>query len=122
MPAPVRSFLRIYSVGDLAVKIQDERIVLPSDYRLEQNYPNPFNGTTVIRFTLPLDKRVSVKVYDMTGRLVKTIVNDQLLPKGAHEVNWDGTSDTGIPVASGSYLYTLEYGNFRQSKTMVLLK
>ncbi|GIV61284.1 MAG: hypothetical protein KatS3mg044_0150 [Rhodothermaceae bacterium] len=119
---PNRVFLRVVAGNGLAVTIQDERIVLPSDYILEQNYPNPFNPTTTIRFTLPVDKRVSVRVYDVAGRLVRTLVNDRLLPKGSHEVAWDGTSDAGAPVASGTYLYTLEYGNFRQSKTMVLLK
>ena len=96
--------------------------MLPSDYVLEQNYPNPFNPSTTIRFSLPLDKKVSVKVYDIAGRLVRTLVNDRLLSQGAHEVTWDGTNDAGVSVASGTYLYALEYGNFRQTKTMVLLK
>jgi flagellar hook assembly protein FlgD len=89
---------------------------------LESNYPNPFNPTTNIRFTLPIDKAVSVRVYDMTGRLVKTLVNQQLLAQGTHTVQWDGTNSFGAQVASGNYIYSLEYGNFRQSKTMVLVK
>ena len=117
-----RVFLRVISGSGLAVSIEDERIIIPSDYRLHDNYPNPFNPTTTISFTLPIDKAISVKVYDMTGRLVRTIVNNQFYAEGFHEVTWDATNDAGQTVASGSYLYSLEYGNFRQSKTMVLVK
>jgi hypothetical protein len=117
-----RVFMRVLSAGASKVGIQDERVVIPSDYVLEQNYPNPFNPTTSIRFELPLDKAVSLTVYDVSGRIVKTLVNNQFYSEGAHEVSWDGTTDSGSPVASGTYLYTLKYGNFAQTKTMVLLK
>ncbi|CAN0468120.1 unnamed protein product [Laminaria digitata] len=118
-----RIFMRVLSGGaGFAVSIEDERIIVPSDYKLHSNYPNPFNPTTTISFTLPLDKAVSVRVYDMTGRLVRTLANNQFYSEGFHEVSWDATNDAGNQVASGSYLYTLEYGNFRQSKTMVLIK
>ena len=58
----------------------------------------------------------------LRGRLVKTLVNDQTFAQGVHEVIWDGTSQAGNQVASGTYIYSLEYGNFRQSKSMVLIK
>lgn len=118
-----RVVMRVISGGaNFSVSIEDERIIVPSDYKLHSNYPNPFNPTTTISFTLPLDKAVSVRVYDMTGRLVRTLANNQFYSEGFHEVTWDATNDAGNQVASGSYLYTLEYGNFRQSKTMVLIK
>ncbi|MEM8486282.1 MAG: FG-GAP-like repeat-containing protein [Bacteroidota bacterium] len=117
-----RVFMRVMSGSGIAVSIDEERIIVPDDYRLHDNYPNPFNPTTTISFTLPLDKAVSVRVFDMTGRLVRTLVNNEYRTEGYHEVVWDATSDAGNQVASGSYLYTLEYGNFRQSKTMVLIK
>ena len=118
-----RVFMRVISGGaNFSVNVEDERIIVPSDYKLHSNYPNPFNPTTTISFTLPLDKAVSVRVYDMTGRLVRTLANNQFYSEGFHEVTWDATSDAGNQVASGSYVYTLEYGNFRQSKTMVLIK
>jgi len=119
---PSRVFMRVLQGASGSTSIVDERVVLPSDYVLESNYPNPFNPTTNIRFTLPIDKAVSVRVYDMTGRLVKTLVNQQLLAQGTHTVQWDGTNSFGAQVASGNYIYSLEYGNFRQSKTMVLVK
>ncbi len=119
---PVRAFVRVISMAGLNVAVEDNTIVLPSDYVLEQNYPNPFNPSTTIRFTLPLDKAVSVSVYDVSGRLVKRVVNNQFYSRGTYEVTWDGTTQAGLQAASGTYLYSLEYGNFRQTKTMVLLK
>jgi len=117
-----RAFLRVISSDGLVVSIEDDRVVVPSDYVLSPNYPNPFNPSTSFTFTLPIDKRVSVKVYDMTGRLVKTLVNDEFYTAGTHQATWDGTNASGTPVASGTYLYTLEHGTFRQSRTMLLIK
>ena len=117
-----RVFMRVLSAGATGIGIADERVVIPTDYVLEQNYPNPFNPTTSIRFELPIDKAISVTVYDVSGRVVKTLVNNQVYSQGAHEVQWDGTTDAGASAASGTYLYTLKFGNFAQTKTMVLLK
>jgi hypothetical protein len=120
---PNRVFMRVLAHdGATKIEIQDDRVVLPSDYVLEQNYPNPFNPETTIRFTLPIDKTISVRVYDVSGRLVKAVVDNQFYSQGTYEVSWDGTNAAGSKVASGTYLYTLQYGNYRQTKTMVLLK
>lgn len=121
-PNENRVFMRVLSGDGTNVFVEDTRIVLPSDYKLSANYPNPFNPSTSFSITLPVDKSVSVKVFDVTGRLVRTLVANRQLAAGTHEFSWDGTSDGGAAVASGTYLYTLEYGNFRQSNTMVLLK
>jgi hypothetical protein len=120
--ASKRVFMRVLSTDGTSVAISDDRIIVPSDYKLDANYPNPFNPTTTISFTLPLDKQVSVNVYDISGRLVKSLVDSQFLSKGTHQVTWDGTDIAGSSVASGTYLYSLEYGNFRQTRKMVLLK
>ncbi len=117
-----RVFMRVLSANGVAVDVVDERIVLPGDYKLDANYPNPFNPTTTISFTLPLDKTVSVRVYDINGRLVTSLVDGQHLTKGTHQVMWDATDASGSRVASGTYIYSLEYGNFRQTRKMVLLK
>lgn len=122
VPNTSRTFMRVMSTGGNAVSIEDERIVLPDDYQLHANYPNPFNPSTTIRFTLPLEKSISVRVFDITGRLIKTLVNNEVYPQGTFQVTWDGTSAGGGTVASGTYLYTLEYGNFRQSRTMTFIK
>ena len=117
-----RTFMKVIAGNGLAVSIEEEQVIIPTDYQLHDNYPNPFNPTTTIAFTLPIDKAISVKVYDITGQLVRTLVNNQFYTEGKHEVIWDATNDFGQQVASGSYLYSPEYGNFRQSKTMILLK
>lgn len=117
-----RVFMRVLSGIDQAVGIVDERIVMPHDYLLSDNYPNPFNPSTSFSYTLPLDKTVSVKIYDVNGRVVKTLVNNEFRTAGTHEVTWDGTNDAGQSVASGTYLYSLEWGQFRQTKNMVLVK
>jgi hypothetical protein len=121
-PGPARVFMRILSAANGAVNIEDERVIIPSDYVLEQNYPNPFNPTTNIRFELPLDKAVSLTIFDVSGRIVKKLVDNQHMQQGVHEFQWDGTNDAGGQVASGTYLYQLKFGNFAHTKTMVLLK
>lgn len=117
-----RVFMRVLSGTDQTVQIVDERIIMPQDYTLSDNYPNPFNPSTSFTFTLPLDKTVSVTIYDATGRRVKALVQNELMTAGTYEVTWDGTSDSGRSVASGTYIYSLEWGQFRHSKKMVLVK
>ena len=97
-------------------------IITPDNYILEQNYPNPFNPATTIRFSLPLQKRISLVVYDILGNEVKTLINDQEFEKGNYEVTWDGTDNFGSSVSSGQYIYSLKYGNFSKSLKMTLLK
>jgi flagellar hook assembly protein FlgD len=117
-----RVFMKVISGAGDVVSIEDEWIVLPSDYKLYEAYPNPFNPSTTISFELPIDKNIRLNIYDMTGRLVRSLISDQTLASGRHEITWNGRSDSGLAVASGTYVYSLEYGNFRQSKTMVLVK
>ncbi|MDE2834738.1 MAG: FG-GAP-like repeat-containing protein [Bacteroidota bacterium] len=121
-PHPKRAFMRIMSGDGLSTNITYERIIVPSDYILGGNYPNPFNPTTNFDFTLPLDKRISVRIYDVSGRLVRTLINGEYFAKGTHTVAWNGRNDAGAPVASGAYIYTLEWGQFRQSRSMILAK
>lgn len=94
---------------------------IPSEFALNQNYPNPFNPTTNINFSLPENVNVRLEVYDISGRLVKTLVSGQL-NAGVHTITWSGQDNTGAQVASGKYLYRLQAGSFVQVKTMTLLK
>jgi len=94
----------------------------PDDFVLEQNYPNPFNPSTEIRFSMPVDQKISLTVYDMLGQEVKTLIADQDYASGTHAVGWDGTNNAGRSVASGSYVYTLKFGNFNKSQKMMLLR
>lgn len=96
--------------------------VTPDNYILEQNYPNPFNPETTIRYTLPLNKQISVKIYNMMGQVVRTLVDNKLQTAGDYSVVWDGRDDAGVRAASGTYIYTLEFGNFKKSQRMTLVK
>jgi hypothetical protein len=88
---------------------------------LEQNAPNPFNPMTTIRFDLPSDGSVHLSVYDIAGRLIRTLV-DADLPAGNHEAIWDGRDGAGRGVASGSYLARLEAGGVVETVGMSLLR
>src|SRR5208283_4578127 len=89
---------------------------LPSMFELYQNYPNPFNPTTSISYQLPANTLVTLKVYDVLGRLVRTLVND-LQTAGTHSVTFDAGG-----LSSGVYFYHLKSGSFSAVKKLVLLK
>ncbi len=87
---------------------------LPTGYSLEQNYPNPFNPSTIIRFSVPVTDKVSLAVYDILGRRIATLV-DQNLNAGSYQVTWSPN------VASGVYFYRLQSGRFSETKKMIAL-
>ena len=88
---------------------------------LSQNVPNPFNPTTSIAYSLASDTHVVLRVYDVRGAVVRTLVN-QRRRTGLHHVDWDGRNDNGQPVASGMYFYKLVAGSFVDTKKMTILK
>jgi hypothetical protein len=98
------------------IGITNNQNEIPSNYALKQNYPNPFNPTTTIRFSLPKSGVVSLKVYNILGKEVATLVNGNLNP-GTYNINWDANG-----YASGVYFYRLQTGNFVETKKMILLK
>lgn len=91
----------------------------PTGFRLYQNYPNPFNPSTIIRFVVETQHAVSLRVYDILGREVKTLISQQLSP-GEHSVTWNGTNNNGQGVSAGVYFYRLVTDDFIQTKKMVL--
>jgi hypothetical protein len=93
----------------------------PSEFVLSQNYPNPFNPSTKIEFTLDRAGYVTLRIYDVVGRKVRTLVSEQL-SSGYQSVIWDGKNDDGKDVASGVYFYQLKVGDFSEPKKMLLLK
>ncbi|MCX7761653.1 MAG: FG-GAP-like repeat-containing protein [Candidatus Kryptonium sp.] len=104
------------------IRVRDVVVVTPDDYELYQNYPNPFNPYTNISFYLPIDKKISLIIYDVTGREVIRLIDEQEFPKGKHNVVWDGKDQNGKPVASGTYFYKLKFGNFEKTRKMMLVK
>ena len=89
---------------------------VPQTYSLHQNYPNPFNPVTNINFDIPKNCIVSIKVYDITGREISTLV-DQSVPAGSYNVEFDATN-----IASGTYFYKIQAGDFVATKKMLLVK
>jgi hypothetical protein len=93
----------------------------PTGISLHQNYPNPFNPITTLRYDLPEDAMVTITITDMIGRLVKTLINDQQTA-GYKSIQWNAINNLGEPVSTGLYLYTVQAGEFKQTKKMVLLR
>ncbi|MBK8164579.1 MAG: hypothetical protein IPK64_01305 [bacterium] len=89
---------------------------------LRQNVPNPFNPSTRIAFTLPRDGAASLAVYDLRGRLVRTLLDATTLAAGDHAVTWDGRADDGSAAAAGAYLYELRGPGVREVRRMTLAK
>lgn len=88
---------------------------------LNQNAPNPFNPRTTIEFNLERAGQVRLRIYDVMGRLVRTLV-DRELDVGGHQVVWDGKTEKGLPVSGGVYLYYLETENFKRGRRMLLVR
>ena len=95
--------------------------LVPEIYALHQNYPNPFNPTTQIRYDLPEQSYVNINIYDLMGRKIKSLINTHQDP-GYRIIQWNATNEFGQPVSAGMYIYTIQAGEFRQTRKMVLLK
>jgi hypothetical protein len=101
------------------IKLIDNTV--PQVYSLGQNYPNPFNPTTTINYTIPKEGNVKIEVYDITGKLVTTLVNSSM-SGGKYSVTWNGKNSSGQNVGSGIYLYRIQASDFVSVKKMVMLK
>ena len=95
--------------------------IVPEQFTLHQNYPNPFNPITSLRYDLPEDGLVNITIFDMGGRVVKTLINSSQTA-GYKSIRWNATNNRNESVSAGLYLYTIQAGEFRQTKKMVLLK
>jgi hypothetical protein len=97
-----------------------EKVPLPAAFALRQNHPNPFSERTTIRFELPVASPVRLEVFDLQGRLVRTLAEAQF-PAGFHALDWDHRDGRGHGVGAGVYLYRIQAGSFGDQKKMVLL-
>ncbi len=109
-----------FSTGATVTAIGNREQV-PTQFELSQNYPNPFNPSTVISYQLPTSSFVTLKVYDMLGREVKTLVSKETAA-GKYSVDWNGDDSYGNKVATGAYVYRLTAGDFISVKKMLLIK
>jgi len=109
-----------YRLSDfLSTEIIEEN--LPADFILHQNYPNPFNPSTAIRFELKDNSLVNISIYDLLGKRVKKLLEDELV-SGTHEIIWDGRNELGIKAPSGIYIFQMESKGLRKTHKGLLLK
>jgi hypothetical protein len=99
-----------------SVGIKQDEDIMPGDFLIAQNYPNPFNAQTQIKYALPEASHVLIEIFDLLGRRVATVVN-QDMPAGYHETTWNTQG-----ISSGVYFYTIRAGDFVDMKKMILLK
>ncbi|UCH65509.1 MAG: T9SS type A sorting domain-containing protein [Ignavibacterium sp.] len=102
--------------GATPTRIETEDTIIPSELSVGQNYPNPFNPLTKIKFSIPQKSNVIIKVFDILGNEIKTLVNAEK-PTGTYEITWYAES-----LPSGIYFYRLQAGDYIETKKMVLLR
>ena len=100
--------------------VQD-KLEMPESFELQQNYPNPFNPSTTISFSLAKQTSVNLSIFDVTGRLVATLV-DAELEAGSHQAVWDAVDSYGASLASGVYFYTMTTSTISLTKSMTIVK
>jgi len=105
----------------LYLSVEDTRKDMRPALIVRGNYPNPFNPTTNVRFDLLARQHVKVHIYDVRGRLVRTLL-DEVCDPGGHEIEWDGRNRGGRPAASGIYFFRVEARGFADTKKMVLVR
>ena len=94
---------------------------LPESFRLHQNFPNPFNPVTQIRYDLQSSENVSINIYNVIGKHIKSLINENQ-DAGYQSIYWNATDASGQSVPAGMYIYTIQAGDFRETKKMMLLK
>jgi len=109
------------SYDELSITAVNNESSIPSEFKLAQNYPNPFNPSTMISYQLPVSSDVTLKVYDLLGREVVTLV-DEFKPAGSYEVEFSSHSGEDQNLTSGIYFYSLNAGEFVETKKLMLLK
>ena len=112
----IYNYVRLVRDTDTTTDIDEDRGSFPSEFKLNQNYPNPFNPSTTISFSLPTAERVSLKIYDVCGREVASLIDGEM-SAGTHSVRWQAKK-----FASGVYFYALKSGSFQQIRKMTLLQ
>lgn len=106
--------------GSVGIDKQDNSIV--TEYSLDQNYPNPFNPSTMISFSLPKQSNVSLKIYNMLGQEIASLINNEIVGSGKYTVEWNSKDAANQAVATGVYVYQLKADNMVISKKMLLVK
>jgi hypothetical protein len=98
------------------VFVEDESLLIPSEFNLSQNYPNPFNPSTIIAYSIPQRSNVSLKIYDVLGKEIATLIDEQK-EMGLYEIKFDASK-----LSSGVYIYSIQAGDYLESRKMMLMK
>ena len=101
--------------------VEEDNTEIPEENFLYQNYPNPFNGESIISFNLNISGSVKLSIYDILGRQIKALI-DNNLSLGKYSYSWDGTNSSGRKVSSGVYFYELKTSKFSLKRKMILLQ
>jgi hypothetical protein len=118
---PAEALFLQQAAWSIMTGIEDQPAGIPSSFELKQNYPNPFNSSTVISYNLPEDAQVILKIYDILGREIKTLVNSYQ-NAGRQLIAWDGTDNTGQSVSSGVYFYRVQADDNFDIRKMVYIR
>jgi hypothetical protein len=110
----------LIDLDSLATSITHQADEIPQEFQLYQNYPNPFNPETIIKFKIPKNQMVTLVIYNLLGQKIKAL-NSQILAAGDHEFIWNGTDQSGKPVASGIYIFQLKADDYIKSRKMILV-
>jgi len=102
-------------------QLSTDELAIPGEFSLHQNYPNPFNPTTTIEYDLPEAQNIQIMIYDILGRKIRTLLNEYQ-DIGYRSIHWNAEDDYGRQVSAGMYIYTIQAGEFVQTRKMVLLK
>jgi|GEM_PF-1971159 len=110
----------IFKAGKSLLSIFDENVI-PTEFSLLQNYPNPFNPTTTICYGLHATEMVFLKIYDINGRIVASLINEKQ-QAGWYSIQWNGLTESGNSLSTGLYFYRIQAGNFSEAKKMLFIK
>jgi len=105
----------------IAASVEDDELAVPNEFTLSQNYPNPFNPLTHIQFEMRAPAQVTLDVFDLLGRHVRTLFEGRV-ESGISTITWDARANNGEEVASGIYFYRLVSSQNEQTRKMILLK
>ena len=111
-----------FQIRSRVEKSAGQSAAVPSEFALEQNYPNPFNPSTTIKFDLKGTSSVSLRVYNMLGQEVRTLLASEQKGPGSYRIEWDGRDNNGANVSTGVYIYRIVTDGFTASRKMLLLK
>ena len=114
----------LYWKDSISISIQTlnvEENNIPKSFRLDNAYPNPFNPNTTIQYELSSMEFVTIEIFDLMGRKIKSLVNEKLNP-GNYSSNWDATDNMNQPVSGGIYIYQMQAGDFKETKKIILIK